>query len=174
MAPKQSTLHAARRCSSTTVRAVPEVALALALALITACKSERTSTSAPAPATVTAETAPQAGGELPPDDRGFVDTRQGWGWSDRCWKSLGAGSLGQARAECTAGLKLAQAPNGARPSLLYNLGSHRGTRRQRRWCQALLPTIARAPAERGGERSSTPRERRASGCVDRCVENRGR
>lgn len=63
--------------------------------------------------------------ELAPGDRGFVDTRDGWGWSDRCWASLGEGRLGHARAQCEQGLTVAPdpgPPDGARPSLLYNLG----------------------------------------------------
>jgi hypothetical protein len=60
---------------------------------------------------------------LPAEDRGFVDARNGWGWSDRCWKNLGANQLANAKAECMEGLKLApEGASGARPSLLYNLG----------------------------------------------------
>jgi hypothetical protein len=63
--------------------------------------------------------------ELAPDDAGFVDARKGWGWSDRCWKSLEQGRLGHARAQCDEGLKVSPEGGGkdsARPSLLYNLG----------------------------------------------------
>lgn len=63
--------------------------------------------------------------ELAPSDAGFVDSKAGWGWSDRCWKSLHEGKLGFAKAQCAEGLKIAKADGSrasARPSLLYNLG----------------------------------------------------
>lgn len=60
--------------------------------------------------------------ELTADDKTFVDKRNGWGWSDRCWSSLGKNKLGNAIAECEEGLKIAP-PNGdAKPALLYNRG----------------------------------------------------
>jgi len=63
--------------------------------------------------------------ELAPEDVGFLDARGGWGWSDRCWKSLEQGRLGHAKAQCNEGLKVAPdrgGPDSAKPSLLYNLG----------------------------------------------------
>ena len=61
--------------------------------------------------------------ELTEEDESFVDKRKGWGWSDRCWKSLGKNKLANALAECEEGLKIApEGPLGARPSLLYNRG----------------------------------------------------
>ncbi len=62
---------------------------------------------------------------LAPEDGGFVDPRNGWGWSDRCWQHLGQNLLGYAKAECEAGMKITaqdSAANSPRPSLLYNLG----------------------------------------------------
>ncbi len=44
---------------------------------------------------------------LAPDDDGFVDTRGGWGWGDRCWNHLKAGKLGWAKAECRKGMGIA-------------------------------------------------------------------
>jgi hypothetical protein len=59
---------------------------------------------------------------LAPEDAAFVDTRRGWGWSDRCWKNLHAGLLGFARAECEQGLQLPNLDRGAKAALLYNQG----------------------------------------------------
>src|SRR5690606_12312682 len=90
--------------------------------------------SAPSPASATPSVAtprPAALGldaskpELAPEDAGFVDTKEGWGWSDRCWKSLHDGKLGFAKAQCAEGLKFAKSDgskSSARPSLIYNLG----------------------------------------------------
>lgn len=92
---------------------------------ILGCKSNKTSDTAPAASTTAATSAPATapGAALPEQDRGFADSRNGWGWSDRCWKNLGANQLANAKAECLEGLKLApDGATGARPSLLYNLG----------------------------------------------------
>jgi hypothetical protein len=59
---------------------------------------------------------------LAPDDAGFVDTRHGWGWGDRCWNHLREGKYGWARAECDKGLAMAGGSPSPRPSLLYNIG----------------------------------------------------
>ncbi|HQY64829.1 MAG TPA: protein kinase [Polyangiaceae bacterium] len=59
---------------------------------------------------------------LAPADLGFVDTRAGWGWGDRCWKSLQAGKWGWAKAECDEAMKLNPASPNPRASLLYNQG----------------------------------------------------
>lgn len=69
-----------------------------------------------------APTKTASAGVLPSEDKGFIDTRGGWGWSDRCWKNIGANRLDAARAECAEGLKMTRGGAGARPSLLYNLG----------------------------------------------------
>ncbi len=96
-----------------------------------------TATAAPAAVAASAPSGPQitppvqragesaSNPELAPDDAGFTDTKNGWGWSDRCWKSLQAGLLGYAKAQCQRGLDVAPnpgPPKGARPSLLYNMG----------------------------------------------------
>lgn len=75
----------------------------------------------PTPSDRATEVQPPVSG-IPAQDRGFVDQRQGWGWSDRCWKNLHAGNLATAKTECTKGLEIAPATGGPRPSLLYNLG----------------------------------------------------
>lgn len=59
---------------------------------------------------------------LAPADLGFVDDRGGWGWGDRCWKSLQAGKWGWAKAECDEAMKLGPASPNPRASLLYNEG----------------------------------------------------
>lgn len=59
---------------------------------------------------------------LAPDDLGFVDSRAGWGWGDRCWKNLQAGKWGWAKAECDEAMKLSPASPNPRASLLYNQG----------------------------------------------------
>ena len=92
---------------------------AVALGLFGCSKSE-TPAAAAAGAIAPAAVAPAA--TLPPEDVGFVDKRDGWDWSDRCWKSLGANRLAAARAECAKGLELAHEGKPARPSLLYNSG----------------------------------------------------
>ncbi len=59
---------------------------------------------------------------LPVEDRGFVDTRGGWGWGDKCWLNIKAGKWGWAKAECDQGMKLNPASPQPRASLLYNEG----------------------------------------------------
>jgi len=91
------------------------------------CKS-RTTDVAPAATSVLVTASPTGASRtlapvLPEHDRTFSDTRSGWGWSDRCWRSLGKNQLAGAKAECLEGLRIApQGAIGARPSLLYNLG----------------------------------------------------
>ncbi len=59
---------------------------------------------------------------LPDVDKGFVDTRGGWGWGDRCWINLKAGKWGWAKAECDQGMAMNPASPQPRASLLYNEG----------------------------------------------------
>jgi hypothetical protein len=59
---------------------------------------------------------------LPDVDRGFVDTRGGWGWGDKCWLNIKAGRWGWAKAECDEGMKRNPASPQPRASLLYNEG----------------------------------------------------
>jgi hypothetical protein len=59
---------------------------------------------------------------LPDADRGFVDTRGGWGWGDKCWVSLKASKWGWAKAECDKGMAMNPASPQPRASLLYNEG----------------------------------------------------
>ena len=55
-------------------------------------------------------------------DLGFVDTRGGWGWGDKCWTHLKAGMWGWAKAECDQGMAMNPASPQPRASLLYNEG----------------------------------------------------
>lgn len=90
----------------------------LAESATTAATAPVTTSSGPPGSDVDAPTLPEA-------DRAYVDKRDGWGWSDKCWKSLEQGLLGYAMAQCTRGLEVAPeraGAKGARPSLLYNLG----------------------------------------------------
>jgi hypothetical protein len=59
---------------------------------------------------------------LPDADKGFVDTRGGWGWGDKCWINLKAGKWGWAKAECDQGMATNPASPQPRASLLYNEG----------------------------------------------------
>ncbi len=59
---------------------------------------------------------------LPPADEGFVDTRGGWGWCDKCWLNIKAKKWGFAKAECDEGLKMNPSSPQPRASLLYNEG----------------------------------------------------
>ncbi|MFI5299098.1 MAG: NADase-type glycan-binding domain-containing protein [Polyangiales bacterium] len=60
---------------------------------------------------------------LAPADHGFVDSRGGWGWGDRCWLNIKAKKPGWAKAECQRGLAIAS-PTAPQPraSLMYNAG----------------------------------------------------
>jgi hypothetical protein len=58
--------------------------------------------------------------ELAAEDQGFVDDRQGFGWGDRCYKHLKAGTLKFARAACQKGLDAGPEPK-VRGAILYNL-----------------------------------------------------
>jgi tetratricopeptide (TPR) repeat protein len=58
---------------------------------------------------------------LAPEDEGFVDTRGGWGWGDRCFLHIKAGRLEAAKACCDRGLGMNPAP-AVKGALLYNLG----------------------------------------------------
>lgn len=61
--------------------------------------------------------------KLAAEDVSVVDHRNGWEWSDRCWKHYNYGRADEAEAACQQGLLIApEDPKGARPSLLYNLG----------------------------------------------------
>lgn len=57
-----------------------------------------------------------------PRDIAFVDTRGGWGWSDKCWLYLHTGQLGWAKAACDKGMELPAEGPQPRASLLYNQG----------------------------------------------------
>lgn len=59
---------------------------------------------------------------LAPEDADFLDTRGGWGWSDRCWKHLHAGRLDHARAACQEGLALNPPSPNPKAPLVYNMG----------------------------------------------------
>ncbi|HEY3494676.1 MAG TPA: hypothetical protein VGK73_08330 [Polyangiaceae bacterium] len=59
--------------------------------------------------------------ELAPEDRDFVDDRNGFQWGDRCYKHFKAGALGYARAACTKGLE-ASPDAKVRAAITYNLG----------------------------------------------------
>lgn len=89
----------------------------------------------PAPATQAAVTAafssePHASNDgsdarrpfLSPSDADFVDTRGGWGWSDRCWNNIKIRKYGWAKAECDRALAMNPASPSPRASILYNLG----------------------------------------------------
>ncbi len=58
--------------------------------------------------------------ELAPEDEAFVDERAGFGWGDRCYKHLKAGTLRYARAACQKGLEQGPEPK-VRGAILYNL-----------------------------------------------------
>lgn len=57
-----------------------------------------------------------------PDDDGFVDTRGGWGWGDRCWIHIKSGKWGWAKWECDRAMAVNPASPQPRASLLYNEG----------------------------------------------------
>jgi len=59
---------------------------------------------------------------LPPSDLGFVDTRGGWEWGNRCFRNILANNWGWAKAECDEALKLRPLSPQPRASLLYNEG----------------------------------------------------
>jgi hypothetical protein len=59
---------------------------------------------------------------LAQEDVGFIDTRKGGGWGDRCFLHLQAGRLDAAKAACDRGLAMAEPRGWTRGSLLYNLG----------------------------------------------------
>ncbi len=59
---------------------------------------------------------------LAPDDLGFVDSRGGAGWGDRCFAHIKSGQLGWAEAECDEAMKLNPTSPLLRASLLYNKG----------------------------------------------------
>ncbi|MGH7295923.1 MAG: hypothetical protein ACRELB_13360, partial [Polyangiaceae bacterium] len=60
---------------------------------------------------------------LPSADDGFVDTRGGWGWGDKCFVNIKTKTWGWAKAECDKGLAMAD-PTTPQPraSLFYNEG----------------------------------------------------
>ncbi len=57
---------------------------------------------------------------LAPADRGFVDTRGGWGWGDKCRINIKAQHWGWARAECDQAMRIQPASPQPMASLLYN------------------------------------------------------
>jgi hypothetical protein len=98
------------------------VGLLVVLAIGSGCSKKADGSSSGDTAGPAGATGSTVAAELPAEDRGYTDPKQGWGWSDRCWKSLQAGKLAAAKAECNEGLKVAAATGGPKPSLLYNLG----------------------------------------------------
>jgi tetratricopeptide (TPR) repeat protein len=85
------------------------------VAAATAVPSAATTTGSPTAISPTAA-------ELPPEDLGFVDTRGGQGWGDRCWTHLKSGQLGWAKAECDRAMAMNPASPQPLASLLYNEG----------------------------------------------------
>ena len=63
--------------------------------------------------------APKAA-SLAPEDKGFVDSRGGFEWGNRCYVHLQAGRLSNARAACSKGLDMSPAPS-VRGAILYNM-----------------------------------------------------
>jgi peptidyl-prolyl cis-trans isomerase C len=59
---------------------------------------------------------------LPSAEDGFVDSRRGWGWGDKCWVSIKAKKWGWAKAECDKAMAMSPASPQPRASLLYNEG----------------------------------------------------
>ena len=59
---------------------------------------------------------------LPASDDGFVDTRGGGGWSDRCFTNIKAKNWGWAKAECDKAMTMNPAPPQPLASLFYNEG----------------------------------------------------
>jgi hypothetical protein len=59
---------------------------------------------------------------LAPADDGFVDSRGGWGWGDRCYTHLNAGELDWAEAACARAFDMKPASPQPLASLLYNEG----------------------------------------------------
>jgi hypothetical protein len=59
---------------------------------------------------------------LPADEEGFVDSRDGWNWSNKCYVHIQAGKWGWAKAECDRGIAMAPADHVTHAMLLYNEG----------------------------------------------------
>lgn len=59
---------------------------------------------------------------LSPDDIGFVDTRGGQGWGDKCWLNIKAKKWEWAKAECDEAMKMSPSSPQPKASLLFNLG----------------------------------------------------
>ncbi len=57
---------------------------------------------------------------LAPADAAFLDTRHGWGWSDRCLAHLHAGAFDWARGACDRGLAMTDLDPKARAALAFN------------------------------------------------------
>jgi len=93
-------------------------------------------------------------------DEGFVDTRGGSGWGERCTLHLRAGALDAAEAACARGLEIAERPS-TRGALFYNLGriaEGRGDRAAARGAyeSSLAARPGNAPTERALEALSAP------------------
>jgi len=59
---------------------------------------------------------------LPADEEGFVDSRGGWNWSNKCYIHIQSGKWGWAKAECDKGIAMAPADHETHAMLLYNEG----------------------------------------------------
>lgn len=59
---------------------------------------------------------------LPTEDDGFVDSRNGWNWSNKCYINIQKGKWGWAKAECDRGIAMAPADHETHAMLLYNEG----------------------------------------------------
>jgi tetratricopeptide (TPR) repeat protein len=59
---------------------------------------------------------------LPADEEGFVDSRDGWNWSNKCYVHIQAGKWGWAKAECDKGIAMAPTDHVTHAMLLYNEG----------------------------------------------------
>ena len=62
---------------------------------------------------------------LPPEDAGFVDTRGGAGWADKCWVNIRAKKWGWAKAECDKAVSMKPASPTPMASIPVQPGSDR-------------------------------------------------
>lgn len=67
-------------------------------------------------------TGPINASKLAAEDEGFVDTRGGAGWGDKCWLHLRANRLDAAQAACDRAMEMNPASPQPRASLLFNQG----------------------------------------------------
>lgn len=72
--------------------------------------------------TTPTQTPPANSAKLAAEDEGFVDTRGGAGWGDRCWVHLKANRLDAAQAACDQAMAMNPASPQPRASLLFNQG----------------------------------------------------